>query len=63
MDEVSGRQAGVLSAQGVAELLAREFTQMAGKDSPNVIEDAWHCGCRIRRAGPSRALRHAHSAR
>src|SRR5437763_11753349 len=57
MDEVSGRQAGVLSAQGVAELLAREFSQMAGKDSPNTIEDAWHGGCRVRRKFNEKSLR------
>jgi uncharacterized protein (TIGR00369 family) len=57
MDEVSGRRAGVLSAKEVAELLAREFSQMAGKDSLNVIEDAWHGGCRIRRKFSERSLR------
>ena len=42
MDAVNGRRPGVLSASQVADLLAREFSQMAGTDSPNVIEDVWH---------------------
>jgi acyl-coenzyme A thioesterase PaaI-like protein len=57
MDAMTGRRPGVLSAQQVADLLAREFTQMAGKDSPNVIEDAWHCGCRVRRKFRDSSLR------
>jgi uncharacterized protein (TIGR00369 family) len=52
-----GRKPGVLSASDVALLLAREFSQMAGSESPNVIEDAWHCGCRVRRKFSERSLR------
>ena len=39
--DATGRRPGVLSAAQVSELLAREFAQMAGTGSPNVIEDAW----------------------
>ena len=48
---------GVMSAEEVAQLLAREFAQMAGGDSPNVIEDAWHLGCRVRRRFHENSLR------
>jgi uncharacterized protein (TIGR00369 family) len=51
------RRPGVLSAEEVAQLLAREFAQMAGKDSPNLIEDAWHGGCRVRRKFRDASLR------
>ena len=51
------RKPGVLSAAQVGELLAREFSQMAGTDSPNVIEDAWHGGCRVRRRFREASLR------
>jgi uncharacterized protein (TIGR00369 family) len=51
------RKLGVLSAAQVGELLAREFSQMAGNDSPNVIEDAWHGGCRVRRRFREASLR------
>jgi uncharacterized protein (TIGR00369 family) len=51
------RKPGVLSAAQVGELLAREFSQMAGTDSPNVIEDAWHGGCRVRRRFRESSLR------
>ena len=51
------RKPGVLSAAQVGELLAREFSQMAGADSPNVIEDAWHGGCRVRRKFREASLR------
>lgn len=57
MDAGTGRRPGVMSAAQVAELLAREFSQMAGGDSPNVIEDVWHGGCRVRRKFHERALR------
>jgi len=57
MDAVTGRRPGVLSAKQVAELLAREFSQMAGKESPNIIEDAWHGGCRVRRKFNPKSLR------
>jgi uncharacterized protein (TIGR00369 family) len=46
-----------MSAKQVGDLLAREFTQMAGTDSPNVIEDAWHGGCRVRRKFNAKSLR------
>jgi uncharacterized protein (TIGR00369 family) len=51
------RRPGVLSAAEVADLLKREFSQMAGVDSPNVIEGAWHGGCRVRRKFSERSLR------
>jgi uncharacterized protein (TIGR00369 family) len=57
MDASTGRRPGVLSAKQVGDLLAREFSQMAGVDSPNVIEDAWHGGCRIRRKFNEKSLR------
>ena len=48
---------GVLSAQEVTELLAREFSQAFHAESPNIIEGAWHRGCRIRRRFNARSLR------
>lgn len=51
------RKTGVMSAAQVGELLRREFSQMAGGDSPNVIEDAWLGGCRVRRKFSERSLR------
>ena len=48
---------GVLSAKQVEELLAREFSQAFSPDSPNVIEAAWHGGCRVRRRFNARSLR------
>ena len=57
MDAVTGKRPGVLTAQQVADLLAREFSQMAGRDSPNVIEEAWHGGCRVRRKFRESSLR------
>jgi len=57
MDAVTGRQPGVLSANEVGELLAREFSQVFHGKSDNVIEDAWHCGCRIRRKFNPKSLR------
>jgi uncharacterized protein (TIGR00369 family) len=51
------RKPGILSAAQVGELLAREFSQMAGRDSPNVIEDAWQGGCRVRRKFREASLR------
>ena len=57
MDASTGKRPGVLSANQVSDLLAREFTQMAGTDSPNVIEDAWHGGCRVRRKFNAKSLR------
>src|SRR3954465_8189595 len=52
-----GRKPGVMSGKQVAELLAREFSQMAGTESPNVIEEAWHGGCRVRRKFRESSLR------
>jgi uncharacterized protein (TIGR00369 family) len=46
-----------MSAAQVGELLAREFSQAFQTDSPNVIEDAWHGGCRIRRKFRESSLR------
>jgi uncharacterized protein (TIGR00369 family) len=57
MDAGAGRRPGVLSAAQVSELLTREFSQMAGVDSPNVIEDAWHGGCRVRRKFRASSIR------
>ena len=51
------RKPGVLSAQQVGDLLAREFTVAFNADSPNVIEEAWHGGCRVRRRFTARSLR------
>jgi uncharacterized protein (TIGR00369 family) len=52
-----GRKPGKMSAQQVGELLAREFSQAFHTGSGNVIEDAWHGGCRIRRKFSERSLR------
>ena len=57
MDARTERRPGMLSAAEVADLLTREFSQMAGADSPNVIEGAWHGGCRVRRRFSERSLR------
>ena len=57
MDAGTGRRPGVLSAQQVGELLAREFSQAFHEKSDNVIEDAWHGGCRIRRKFNEKSLR------
>jgi len=57
MDAATGRKPGVLSAKQVGELLEREFAQMFHRDSGTTIEDAWHGGCRIRRAFSDRFLR------
>jgi uncharacterized protein (TIGR00369 family) len=48
---------GVMSAAEVTVLLAREFPQGFTADAPNVIEDAWHGGCRVRRRFNARSLR------
>ena len=53
----AGRRPGVLSAAQVAQLLEREFSQAFHRDSGTTIEDAWHGGCRIRRAYSERMLR------
>ena len=52
-----GNTPGVLTAQQVTDLLVAEFPQMAGRDSPNVIEGVWHRGCRVRRRFSERSLR------
>jgi uncharacterized protein (TIGR00369 family) len=52
-----GRKPGVLSAKQVGELLEREFSQAFHSGSGNVIEDAWHGGCRIRRKFNPKSLR------
>ena len=57
MDAAVGRKPGVLSAKQVAELLEREFSQMFHRNSGTTIEDAWHGGCRIRRAFSEKFLR------
>lgn len=48
---------GVMTAEQVGELLTREFSQMFHAESPNVIEGAWHGGCRIRRKFSDKSLR------
>jgi uncharacterized protein (TIGR00369 family) len=57
MDASTGRRPGVLSAREVGELLAREFSQAFHSGSGNIIEDAWHGGCRIRRTFNEKSLR------
>ena len=57
MDASTRRRPGVLSAQQVGELLAREFSQAFHSGSGNIIEDAWHGGCRIRRTFNEKSLR------
>ena len=54
MDRV--RKPGVLSASEVDALLAREFAH-GGSAAGNVIEEAWHGGCRVRRTFNPRSLR------
>jgi len=51
------RKPGTLSAAQVQELLEREFSQMMFRGSALVIEDAWHGGCRVRRAYSEQSLR------
>jgi uncharacterized protein (TIGR00369 family) len=48
---------GKMSAAEVGQLLAREFAQAFHAESPNVIEDAWYGGCRIRRKFSEASLR------
>jgi len=52
-----GRKPGVLSAEQVGELLEHEFSQVVYRGSGITIEDAWYCGCRVRRAFSERSLR------
>src|SRR3954469_11934523 len=51
------RRAGVMSAAEVATLLEGEFPQVFQDGSGITIEDAWHGGCRVRRAFNDRFLR------
>jgi uncharacterized protein (TIGR00369 family) len=51
------RKPGVLSADQVKELLEREFSQAMSRGSSTIIEDAWHGGCRVRRAFSAKSLR------
>ena len=44
------RDPGVMSAAEVEQLLEREFSQVMTRGSGITIEDAWHGGCRVRRA-------------
>ena len=55
--EGKGRRPGVMSAEQITELLRREFPQMASAEHRNVIEEAWHCGARVRRAFSDKSLR------
>src|SRR5256885_16482327 len=57
MDASTGRRPAVLSAEQVAQLLAREFPQMYFAGSGTTIEAAWHGGCRVRRAFSEKSLR------
>ena len=51
------RKPGILSSAQIQELLEREFSQMMFRGSALVIEDAWHGGCRVRRAYSEQSLR------
>jgi len=51
------RRAGGMSAAGGATLLEREFPQVFQDGSGISIEDAWHGGCRVRRAFSHNSLR------
>ena len=57
MDVATGRKPAVLSASEVALLLQREFPQMFYPGSGTTIEEAWHGGCRVRRAFSDKFLR------
>jgi uncharacterized protein (TIGR00369 family) len=57
MDASTGRRPAVLSAEEVAQLLEREFPQMYFAGSGTTIEEAWHGGCRVRRAFSAKSLR------
>src|SRR3954469_8135064 len=52
-----GRRAGGMSAPDVATLLKSEFPQVFQDGSGISIEDAWHGGCRVRRAFSDKSLR------
>jgi uncharacterized protein (TIGR00369 family) len=51
------QRAGVMSAAEVATLLESEFPQVFQDGSGITIEDAWHGGCRVRRAFNDKFLR------
>src|SRR3954469_3881871 len=51
------RRPGVMSGAEVATLLESEFPQVFVDGSGISIEDAWHGGCRVRRAFNDRFLR------
>jgi uncharacterized protein (TIGR00369 family) len=57
MDASTGRKPAVMSAVEVAQMLEREFPQMFYAGSGTTIEDAWHGGCRVRRAFSDKFLR------
>jgi len=49
------KKPGLMSAGEVQQLLEREFSQTVA--GANVIEEAWHGGCRIRRKFNAKSLR------
>jgi uncharacterized protein (TIGR00369 family) len=51
------KRPGVMSAAEVATLLQTEFPQVFQDGSGITIEDAWHGGCRVRRAYSQKFLR------
>jgi uncharacterized protein (TIGR00369 family) len=51
------RKPGAMSAAEVKDLLEREFSQVMLRGSAITIEDAWHGGCRVRRAFSEKSLR------
>ncbi|HEY8440585.1 MAG TPA: PaaI family thioesterase [Xanthobacteraceae bacterium] len=51
------RRPGVMSAAEVQQLLEREFSQLGSRGSAIQIEEAWHGGCRVRRAFSEKSLR------
>jgi uncharacterized protein (TIGR00369 family) len=57
MDARTGRRPGVMTGAQVDELLRREFSQQFHSGSGTTIEDAWHGGCRVRRAFHEKSLR------
>ena len=57
MDAKTGKKPAVLSGAEVAELLQSEFPQMFFPGSGTTIEEAWHGGCRVRRAFSDKFLR------
>ena len=55
--EGKARRLGVMSAEEVTQLLRREFPQMASGEHRNLVEEAWHCGARVRRVFSDKSLR------